>query len=552
MDNTSELKKLNDNYIKTESDQELVHFLEEGTSDIFSQAKAQWFLGDWHNLARLEEKIIVMHPERNRLALLVASALLQLGNQEKAMILVKLALNWGCSPKIVAQVLIAGVYNTLGRIAVLRQDEERIKKHFKAAVDINGNNNTNLVTHARAVREMTTLGLLSQATCLVNEEIENISSLKRHYERTMTLNLIQKEQQTIREALHHMQMSHSDSSDKLNFENLNIGTINKFVDECFNADDLYEKIDELLNTELQGNLDKFNFYCTLTRRFFSAGDKIMVMHYLNATQDNISEDPVIAKHQYSLLAKYCLEYGLKDMSIDFSMKAFSLDSNLSSSEANLLIKTYNELNHDRKKKQEHGHDLLLSYLYQHCSAPNINQDKKRVLVEIGSTREEVPGQGSTYKLANFCNTANVHFITVDMDPHNTKAAADLMKKINPSFQAINMKGEDFLKEYDGIIDFIFLDAYDFDHGGHSELRQRRYERFLGGRIDEQQCHKMHLECAQSLISKLQKGGIVCVDDTWQDTQGNWTAKGTLAVPFLLQNNFEIIEARNRALLMKHP
>jgi hypothetical protein len=95
---------------------------------------------------------------------------------------------------------------------------------------------------------------------------------------------------------------------------------------------------------------------------------------------------------------------------------------------------------------------------------------------------------------------------------------------------------------------VFLDAYDFDHGKHSELRQSRYTKFLGARIDEQACHQMHLDCAQTLATRLWAHGVVCVDDTWLD-DGRWTAKGTLAMPFLLGQGFRLVEARNRAALL---
>src|SRR3546814_1055898 len=99
------------------------------------------------------------------------------------------------------------------------------------------------------------------------------------------------------------------------------------------------------------------------------------------------------------------------------------------------------------------------------------------------------------------------------------------------------------------MDFVFLDAYDFDHGKHSELRQSRYKKFLGSEIDEIACHEMHLDCAKSVHLTLSAGGLVCIDDTWID-DGKWCAKGTLAVHYLLDNVFEIVEARKRAALLR--
>jgi hypothetical protein len=95
---------------------------------------------------------------------------------------------------------------------------------------------------------------------------------------------------------------------------------------------------------------------------------------------------------------------------------------------------------------------------------------------------------------------------------------------------------------------VFLDAYDFDHGRHSELRQSRYLKYLGARIDEQACHQMHLDCAGTLVRRLWEHGAVCIDDTWRE-QGSWTAKGTLAMPFLLEQGFALVDARNRAALL---
>jgi hypothetical protein len=126
--------------------------------------------------------------------------------------------------------------------------------------------------------------------------------------------------------------------------------------------------------------------------------------------------------------------------------------------------------------------------------------------------------------------------------------ANMFKELNLSFEAITMKGEDYLRDYDGNFDFIFLDAYDFDHGGHSKLRQSRYEKFLGASIDDTECHRMHLDCAKSVVKKLSARGLVCVDDTWLE-DGSWTAKGTLAMPYLLENGFHVLEARNRAALL---
>ena len=196
---------------------------------------------------------------------------------------------------------------------------------------------------------------------------------------------------------------------------------------------------------------------------------------------------------------------------------------------------------------EHGQVLLMDRLQ---AFPPTRSSRQRVMIEVGTTRESVPGQGSTEKLARLCAEHGITFITVDMDPRNSANARKMFRRLGLPFHAVTAKGEDFLADYDGLIDYVFLDAYDFDHGMHSELRQSRYEAFLGSRIEEAQCHQMHLDCAFALREKLSEDGLICFDDTWRDAQGNWTAKGATAMPYLLQSGFALIEARNRAALLR--
>lgn len=198
------------------------------------------------------------------------------------------------------------------------------------------------------------------------------------------------------------------------------------------------------------------------------------------------------------------------------------------------------------KTAEHGHSLLMDHLAGH---PPAALDRPRLLIEIGTTRERVPGQGSTEKLATLCAELGIDFVTVDMDARNSAMARRMFRRLGLPFRAVTGKGEDFLAAWDGPIDYCFLDAYDFDHGNHSELRQSRYETFLGSRISDAQCHQMHLDCAHSLVAKLTPDGVICFDDTWTDEDGLWTAKGKTAMPYLLEQGFRVTMARNRAALL---
>jgi hypothetical protein len=63
---------------------------------------------------------------------------------------------------------------------------------------------------------------------------------------------------------------------------------------------------------------------------------------------------------------------------------------------------------------------------------------------------------------------------------------------------------------------------------------------------------MHLECAQSIIKKLNEGGIVVIDDTWTDAHGAFEGKGKLAVPLLLANGLAIIARTPMAVALRRP
>ncbi|MCV3377855.1 hypothetical protein, partial [Campylobacter sp. IFREMER_LSEM_CL2194] len=231
-----------------------------------------------------------------------------------------------------------------------------------------------------------------------------------------------------------------------------------------------------------------------------------------------------------------------ELAYDFYMKYFYYRSNIKVNEQ--IYQRYTKMKEIANKSRQHGHDLLIDYIQKQDTC------NEKICIEIGTTRENVSGQGSTMLIAKLCNDKNIKFITVDMDPHNTLWAKFVANKNCINISAITSKGEDYLENIDFAIDYLFLDAYDFDHSMHTELRQKQYEKNLGSRINDDECHKMHLKCAILACKKLSKDGIICIDDTWRNKNGDWEAKGKLAIPYLLENGFEIIEERNKAILLQ--
>jgi len=198
---------------------------------------------------------------------------------------------------------------------------------------------------------------------------------------------------------------------------------------------------------------------------------------------------------------------------------------------------------------EHGHGLLMAVL--------VDEERARPgslagtsLVEIGTTRERMAGQASTEKLAIFTALLGMEFITVDVDPDNTKRAEQTLRYLNPGAKAVTARGENYLKLEDGQFDYVYLDAFDYDHGKHSQQRQDRYRELLHTSINDAACWKMHEACAQAISAKMRIGGIVVLDDTWTDEKGGYAGKGKLALPLLLENGFEIIAKTRMTIALR--
>ena len=126
----------------------------------------QWKFGDWYSLIKISKEQLEHHPEREKLAILVAAGHFQIGALVVAKEFTQTAITWGCSQRLVSQILIAGVHNSLGRAAVLSEESERALKHFKEAITIGApKSEVTLFVQARAAEQIrqTTVQLLANS-----------------------------------------------------------------------------------------------------------------------------------------------------------------------------------------------------------------------------------------------------------------------------------------------------------------------------------------------------------------------------------------------------
>lgn len=148
-------------------------------------ARTQWQFGDWNSLAQLDRDTLQHHPDRAKLALLAAAGRLQTDRSDEARVYLRLARDWGVSKKLLAQILAAGVHNSLGRAAALAGKQTTALEHFESAIAVGTPGAaTQLLLQARASEQLQQLGLLANAPMLYTRAGNSAAPapIARHFE----------------------------------------------------------------------------------------------------------------------------------------------------------------------------------------------------------------------------------------------------------------------------------------------------------------------------------------------------------------------------------
>mgnify|MGYP001951181199 CR=1 FL=1 len=516
--------------------------VEQKSSQLLNYIDKQYAVGNWSIIDRTIDDDCMSGNQGAKLLLLRGVALYNLGKLEEAKQLVNQALTAGISSTEVSKYLISSSYFSLAQLSVIQNDTDDATELFSLFSEVLNSEYRN--AELCVIRAYNKYGYIAKSIY----SLENRLSSKE-CKHTETINALREELRVVRTRVdaNNPIQSISPETDQDRFTALGV------VEEAKLVTTELERLEFLNNELLKEKLSEpAKYYLSLfaATEFAERNEMHMAVHFLNSAARHINcENIMNASHFYYELALQALKFKKGELALDFFINSLFLSPNIEQNQREILSSAYQNIRSASIKKQQHGHDLLIDYLKE--NRQQFQQlEASLIMVEIGTTREDIPGQGSTLQLANLCQELGIKFITVDMDPNNSLLAKSAFSAQELNAKAVNQKGEDFLREFSSRLDFVFLDAYDFDHGMHSELRQSRYKKYLGASIDEEKCHQMHLDCAKSLVEKLSDKGVICIDDTWQDDKGNWTAKGTTAVPFLLKSGFEIIEARNRAVLMR--
>ena len=188
------------------------------------------------------------------------------------------------------------------------------------------------------------------------------------------------------------------------------------------------------------------------------------------------------------------------------------------------------------KGKEHGHDLFLKFCENKLKKQKDISANQNWIVEVGCSREIIEGQNSTKSIIAFAEKFGYSFLGIDLDENNIKSLERDFNHTNAKW--IAGKGEEVLEDLNFNISAIYLDAYDIVHPNHSFIRQSKYKEKYGDEINKNGCYKMHLEASINVADKIDKNGIIGIDDTWKVNNG-WEGKGALAIPWLENHGWKV-------------
>ena len=153
-------------------------YADETSDGLLETCRTQWQYGEWEQLAALEEATFSTNRDRAKLALLAAVGRSNTGDFTTARRYLDLAKRWGCDARLIGQVLISSVHNTLGRVAACLDDGEMASEHFEKAIQlVEPRAGTNLLGRTREIRETARIGLLPEAAKLMNMDVAKAANL---------------------------------------------------------------------------------------------------------------------------------------------------------------------------------------------------------------------------------------------------------------------------------------------------------------------------------------------------------------------------------------
>lgn len=169
----------------------------ESVAELFAKA-------DWRAITALSDDQLSDDPSGALAFAFAANAHQQLGATESASNYVKRAHSLGCSIPAIIRILIAGVYQTLGRLLLLRGSLDAAKDYFDRAQKTAALRNAGgLSTHEIVVREQIFLGLLPDAANRISTETWRLKEVQSAKEIDDRVSMLRTELAVLNEELSH-------------------------------------------------------------------------------------------------------------------------------------------------------------------------------------------------------------------------------------------------------------------------------------------------------------------------------------------------------------
>lgn len=141
---------------------------------LLNRCRTYWQMAEWEKLGELAGEDLERYRERGRLAVLAAAGLAQLGEMERAREYALRAQEWGCNRAVLAQVLVGGAYNSLGRAASLLEDEDLAGQLFEQSVAcVLPQDDAAVLGRSRNIQEKMRLGQLPDAMRSIGRELRH-------------------------------------------------------------------------------------------------------------------------------------------------------------------------------------------------------------------------------------------------------------------------------------------------------------------------------------------------------------------------------------------
>jgi len=149
-----------------------------------------------------------------------------------------------------------------------------------------------------------------------------------------------------------------------------------------------------------------------------------------------------------------------------------------------------------------------------------------VVVELGSIRQRNNYAGDGYSTVAWAQHASVVY-TVDINPKATTLTREETAEYD-NVITVTMDGQKFLRAFDGTIDLLYLDAWDYDTVPDSA--------------------EQHLAAYKLAWPKMRATSLILIDDT-DHTDGG---KGKLAVPQAVEDGWKAVFVAKQTLLARGP